>query len=58
MARFDEMSVGSRIGILFVVALMLGAIYWFVYFSGKLEENRQLQTKLDDKNKENEMLRP
>jgi type IV pilus assembly protein PilO len=58
MARFDEMSVGSRILILLGVAFIIGALYWFFYFNGKLEEIRQLQTKLDDKNKENEMLRP
>src|SRR5262249_5717713 len=58
MARFDEMSVGSRIGILFLLAIIVGAVYYFVYLNGKLEENRQLQTKIDEKNKENEMLRP
>jgi len=58
MARFDEMSVGSRIGILAVVAFILVAVYYFVVFNGKLQENQQLQTKLDEKNKENEMLRP
>lgn len=58
MARFDEMSVGSRLGILALLAIVVGAIYYFVYFNGKLEENRQLQNKIDDKNKENEMLRP
>src|SRR5262249_23217522 len=58
MARFDDMSVGSRIGILFLLAVIVGAVYYFVYLNGKLEENRQLQTKIDDKNRENEMLRP
>jgi type IV pilus assembly protein PilO len=58
MARFDEMSVGSRIGILALLAIVVGLVYYFVYFNGKLQENQQLQTKLDDKNKENEMLRP
>src|SRR5215472_5014228 len=58
MARFDEMSVGSRIGLLTLFAFIVGAVYYFVYFNGKLQENQQLQTKLDDKNKENEMLRP
>jgi Tfp pilus assembly protein PilO len=58
MARFDEMSVGSRIGILALLAIVVGLVYYFVYFNGKLQENQQLQAKLDDKNKENEMLRP
>ena len=58
MARFDEMSVGSRIGILLLLTIVVGLVYYFAYFNGKLEEIRQLQTKLDDKNKENEMLRP
>ena len=58
MARFDEMSVGSRIGLLTLFAFIVGAVYYFVYFNGKLQENQQLQTKLADKNKENEMLRP
>ena len=58
MARFDEMSVGSRIGILLLLTIVVGLVYYFVSFNGKLEEIRQLQTKLDDKNKENEMLRP
>jgi len=58
MARFDEMSVGSRIGILALLAIIVGAVYYFVYFNGKLQENQQLKTKLDDKIKENEMLRP
>src|SRR5260370_3691681 len=58
MARFDEMSVGSRIGILTLVAVIIGAVYYFAYFNGALQANQELQTKIDDKNRENEMLRP
>ena len=58
MARFDEMSVGSRIGILTLVAVIIGAVYYFAYFNGALQANQELQTKVDDKNRENEMLRP
>jgi type IV pilus assembly protein PilO len=58
MARFDEMSVGSRIGILFLIALIVGTVYYFAYFNKVLQDNQDLQNKVDAKNKENEMLRP
>lgn len=58
MARFDEMSVGARIGVLTLIAVVAFAVFYFVYFQGKLQENKELQTKVDDKNRENDTLRP
>ena len=58
MARFDEMSAGSRIGILFLIAVIVVGVYYFVYFNKVLQDNQELQNKIDAKNKENEMLRP
>src|SRR5260370_638693 len=58
MARFDEMSVGSRIGILTLVAVIIGAVYYFAYFKGAVQAKQELQNKIDDKNCENEMVRP
>ncbi len=58
MAKFNEMSFGARIGILFLVALVIGAAYWYVYLNGEMQTNQQLQKQIDDKTAENKMLRP
>lgn len=58
MARFDEMSVGSRIGILVVLAAILVGVAYFAYFSGMIQANQDLQRQIDAKKKENDMLRP
>src|SRR6516162_5336950 len=57
MARFDEMSVPARVGILTLVAALAFAVFYFVYLNNKMQENRELQTKIDDKNRENATLR-
>ncbi|HKV95631.1 MAG TPA: type 4a pilus biogenesis protein PilO [Candidatus Angelobacter sp.] len=57
MAKFSEMSLAARAGILFVVALMVGAAYYYVYFNPKYQENQQLQTKIKEKTDENATLR-
>jgi type IV pilus assembly protein PilO len=57
MAKFGEMSLAARAGILFVVALMIGAAYYYVYFNPLYQSNQQLNTKIKDKVAENNMLR-
>jgi type IV pilus assembly protein PilO len=57
MAKFSEMSTGSKAMILFVVAVLIGAVYYFMLYSGKNQENLQLQAKIKDKQAENVRLR-
>ena len=57
MAKFNEMSLAARAGILFVAALMVGAVYYYVYFNPGYQENEQLQVQIKAKTDENNMLR-
>lgn len=57
MAKFGEMSLAARAGILFVAALMIGAAYYYIYFNPLYQANQQLTTKIKDKTAENNMLR-
>ena len=57
MAKFSEMSLLTRAGILFVAALMIGAAYYYIYFNPMYQANQQLSTKIHDKVAENNMLR-
>ncbi|HET9837715.1 MAG TPA: type 4a pilus biogenesis protein PilO [Candidatus Angelobacter sp.] len=57
MAKFGEMSLLTRAGILFVAALMIGAAYYYIYFNPLYQANQQLNTKIHDKVAENNMLR-
>lgn len=57
MAKFGEMSLAARAGILFVAALMIGAAYYYIYFNPLYQANQQLNAKIKDKVSENNMLR-
>ena len=57
MAKFGEMSLLARAGILFIAALMIGAAYYYVYFNPLYQANQQLNTRIHDKVAENNMLR-
>jgi type IV pilus assembly protein PilO len=57
MAKFNEMSLATRAGVLFIAAAMIGAAYYYVYFNPLYQANQQLQTKIKDKTAENAMLR-
>lgn len=57
MAKFNEMSLAARAGILFVAAVMIGAVYYYVYFNPLYQANQQLQTKITAKKAENDTLR-
>jgi len=57
MAKFGEMSLAARAGILFVAALMIGAAYYYIYFNPLYQANQQLTVKIKDKVAENNMLR-
>ena len=57
MAKFGEMSLAARAGVLFVAAVMIGAAYYYVYFNPLYQANQELQTKIKDKKEENDRLR-
>jgi type IV pilus assembly protein PilO len=57
MAKFNEMSLAARAGILFVAAAMIGAVYYYVYFNPLYQANQQLQTKITDMKADNDRLR-
>jgi type IV pilus assembly protein PilO len=57
MAKFSEMSLAARAGVLFVAAAMVGAAYYYVYFNPLYQANQQMQAKINDKKAENDRLR-
>lgn len=57
MAKFSEMPAGTRFLVLLLVAGMIGVAYYFLYYSGKSQENEQVAKKLADKKAENERLK-
>ena len=57
MAKFGEMSLATRAGILFLAAAMVGAAYYYIYFNPMYQANQELATKIKDKKDENERLK-
>lgn len=57
MAKFGDMSTGSKAMVLGLVALIIGAVYYFLPYSSKNQENLQLKAKIKDKQAENARLR-
>lgn len=57
MAKFGEMSLAARAGILFLAAAMVGAAYYYIYFNPVYQSNQELQTKIKDKTDENARLK-
>ena len=57
MAKFGEMSLGARAGILFLAAAMVGAAYYYIYFNPMYQANQQLDARLKEKKAENETLK-
>ena len=58
MAKFNEMSVATRLLVLIVVGALLSAVVYYMWFNPKIQTNTDLKTKIADKNRENEILRP
>jgi type IV pilus assembly protein PilO len=57
MAKFGEMSLAARAGVLFLAAAMVGAAYYYIYFNPLYQANQQLDAKIKDKKAENERLK-
>jgi type IV pilus assembly protein PilO len=57
MAKFGEMSLATRAGILFLAAAMVGAAYYYIYFNPMYQANQELATKIKDKRDANERLK-
>jgi type IV pilus assembly protein PilO len=57
MAKFGEMSLATRAGVLFLAAAMVGAAYYYIYFNPMYQANQQLDAKIKDKKEENERLK-
>ena len=57
MAKFSEMSTGTKMLIIGLAALIIGAVYYFLPYNSKNQENLQLAAKIKDKNAENARLR-
>jgi type IV pilus assembly protein PilO len=57
MAKFGEMSLAARAGILFLAAAIVGAAYYYIYFNPLYQANQQLDAKIKDKKAENERLK-
>src|SRR5215469_1186151 len=57
MAKFNEMSTGSKTMILGLAALIIGSLYYFLVYKSKNEENVQLQAKIKATQADNAKLR-
>lgn len=57
MAKFNEMSFLSRLGVLLMGAVVVLVAYYYVYLNPQVQANQQLKTKIADKNAENATLR-
>lgn len=57
MAKFNEMSFLSRLGVLVMGAVIVLVAYYYVYLNPQVQANQQLKTKIADKNAENATLR-
>ena len=58
MAKFSEMSGAMRLLVLIVVGALLSAVGYYMLLNPKIQFNADLKTKIADKNRENDMLRP
>lgn len=56
MAKFNEMSFGTRFLILAFVAALAGVGYYYIYLNDKIQANQEKSKKIADKKAENERL--
>src|SRR5215467_15367578 len=56
MAKFNDMSFGTRLLILAFVALLVGVGYYYAYLNNNIQANQELSKKIADKKAENERL--
>jgi type IV pilus assembly protein PilO len=57
MAKFGEMSFGTRFLVLVVVAAIVGAAYYYILLNPVIQSNQDLKAKIADKKAENERLK-
>ena len=57
MAKFSEMSLAARAGILLIAAVIVGVAYYYMYFNPVYQANQELQTKITEKKAENDRLK-
>jgi type IV pilus assembly protein PilO len=58
MAKFSEMSVATRLLVLIVIGALLSAVFYYMVLNPTIQLNADLKTKIADKIRENEILRP
>jgi type IV pilus assembly protein PilO len=57
MAKFGEMSFGTRLLVLFLVALIVGAAYYYLYYNQENQKNTELAATIKEKKADNEQMR-
>jgi type IV pilus assembly protein PilO len=57
MAKFGEMSIAARAGILLLVAALVGVGYYYMYFNPAYQVNQELKTKIAEKKADNDRLK-
>src|SRR5215831_3968360 len=57
MAKFSEMSVVQRLGVLVLVAAIFWVGFYYMYLKDEMQKNDDLKTKITAKTAENEQLR-
>jgi len=57
MAKFGEMSLAARAGILLLAAAIVGAAYYYMYFNPVYQANQELKTKIEKMKADNDRLK-
>jgi type IV pilus assembly protein PilO len=57
MAKFSEMGFGARFLVVFVITLLAGVGYYYLYLNNEIQKNQQIASKIAEKRAENEKLR-
>jgi type IV pilus assembly protein PilO len=57
MAKFNEMSFGTRLLILFAISAVIGVGYYYMSYNPANQANQELAKKINDKKAENDRLR-
>ena len=57
MAKLNEMSMAAQLGILLLVAILIGGGFYYGFLNTMIQNNKQLQARVDDKQAENKRLK-
>lgn len=57
MAKFNEMSITTQLGVLLLAGILVGAGFYYGFLNNIIQKNKDLQSKVEDKQAENKRLK-